>query len=301
MRTILLALILLPAFATAQSVTDDAVPSAEAPLSFSLEMKGYGTAFDASRPGATLTDALQPLLPPVTESRRSPVLAAVFSAIIPGTGELYAGSYILAGVFAALEGAGWYFMSDQNRQGDEKTTVYQGYADEHWSVVKYAEWLNANAKDFPGGEDAVTIDINPDVSLPPWQRVNWEQMHTTEMAIPQFSHRLPPHGDQQYFELIGKYDQYSYGWDDKTDGYYRDVSGNFLFYSGLRGDANSHYDTADLIVNLLILNHVLSAVDAAWAAARFNQYVELHSGAGLERLPDGRPDLAARATFSLRF
>ena len=32
------------------------------------------------------------------------------------------------------------------------------------------------------------------------------------------SHNLPPHGDQQYYELIGKYHQYSSGWNDFTDG-----------------------------------------------------------------------------------
>ena len=273
----------------------------EAPVSLALEMRGYGRSYNDAGPSTSFTDALRPVAPAAARARRSPFLAALFSAIIPGTGELYAGSYVLAGVFAALEGAGWYFMSEQNRRGDEKTVEFEAYANRHWNVVKYAEWLNANAKNFPGGDKAVTIDIDPDVSRPPWERVNWEQMHTTEMAIPQFSHRLPPYGDQQYYELIGKYNQYSYGWDDKQDGDYWNPSDRFLFYSGLRGDANSHYDTADMIVNLVILNHVLSAVDAAWAAARFNEHVELHSGAGLQRLPDGRADLTATATFTLRF
>ena len=299
MRYTLILLTVLPAILCAQ-VHETEAP-AEPPVSFVLEMKGYGTAYLASETHGGLADALRPPPPATRAGRRSPVLAAVFSAIIPGTGELYAGSYVLAGLFAALEGAGWYFMADQNKRGDDKTVEFEAYADRHWNVVKYAEWLNANAKDFPGGENAVQIAIDPDVSLPPWQRVNWEQMHTTEMAIPQFSHRLPPYGDQQYYELIGKYNQYSYGWDDKTEGDYWNPSDRFLFYSGLRGDANSHYDTADLLVNLIFLNHVLSAVDAAWAAARFNEHVELHSGAGLQRLPDGRADLVANATFTLRF
>jgi hypothetical protein len=38
------------------------------------------------------------------------------------------------------------------------------------------------------------------------------------------SHRLPPHGDQQYYEMIGKYHQYSPGWNDFTGGGVSDLS-----------------------------------------------------------------------------
>lgn len=321
MRHIILAAFLLPSLLLAQqpasiapladgsSVISNAV-SAEgtgaravpgAPVSLALEMRGYGADF---QPAADRGDFSSALLPPAPESpysKKSPVLAGLFSLVIPGTGELYSGSYWLAGLFAALEGAGWYFNASQTGKGDDKTAEFEVYADQHWSAVKYAEWLNANAKNFPGGENAVQIDINSDESLPHWQRVNWDQMHETEMAIPQFSHKLPPHGDQQYFELIGKYNQYSYGWDDKTSGDYWYPSARFEYYSGLRGDANSFYDTADTILNLIILNHVLSAIDAAWAAARFNQFVDLYAHAQLQRLPDGRPDLVASAQFSFRF
>ena len=74
-----------------------------------------------------------------------------------------------------------------------------------------------------------------------------------------------------------------------------------MYYSGLRGDANRHYDASSTIVSLLIVNHFLSAVDAAWAAARFNKVIELQSGARLQRLPDGRTDLVTSARLSFRF
>ncbi|MCZ7556671.1 MAG: hypothetical protein M5R41_09760 [Bacteroidia bacterium] len=270
------------------------------PLSIAAEMRG----FDAGQMHPAESMRFQPMIPApqrMNPARKSPVLAGALSLILPGAGEVYAGSYLLAGLFAALEGAGWYYSIDANRRGDDATVIYQHYADQNWSVVKYAQWLNENAKNYPGGDKAVHIDINPDKSLPHWQRVNWEQMHTTEMAVPQFSHRLPDYGDQQYYELIGKYNQYSYGWNDKLEGDYWNPSPNFLYYSGLRGDANRYYDRSSAIINLLILNHFLSAIDAAWAAARFNQAVELRSGARLQRLPDGRPDIVTSARFTYRF
>lgn len=270
------------------------------PVSPALEMRGYGSGY---RPDGEqgLSAILNTSRPAMQFSRKSPLLAGMMSMIIPGTGEIYAGSYWLAGMFAALEGAGWYFNLHERKLGDEKTVAFEQYADRHWSVVKYAEWLNENAKNYPGGEDAVHIDIHPDTDLPHWERVDWEQLHQTEMAIPQFSHKLEPHGEQQYYELIGKYNQYSYGWDDKHAGDYWDASPRFLHYSQMRGTANDHFNTANTIVNLLILNHVASALNAAWAAARFNESVDLRTGAQLRRLPDGRADLHANATFSFHF
>ncbi|MCB2205719.1 hypothetical protein KQI65_13320 [bacterium] len=285
----------------AEELPGIAADASQQPVSVMLEMKGYGT-------GKAVQDNTQPwqsqlALPPAESvySKKSPFLAGLFSAVIPGAGELYAESYWLAGLFAAIEGGLWYYSIDQNSKGDDQTGVFESYADQHWSVVKYAEWLNENAKDFEGGENAVHIAIDPDESLPPWQRVDWDAMHTTELAVPVFSHKLPPHGDQQYFELIGKYDQYSYGWDDKVSGYYRDPSSNFLYYADLRGQANDFYNTADTIVNLIILNHLLSAIDAAWAAARFNDFVDLYAHAQLLRLPGGQAELQTLAQFSVRF
>ncbi len=270
------------------------------PVSIATEMRGYDAGRTVDLSSGSFQSRLSPVLPQAA-SRKNPVLAGLFSLIIPGAGEIYAGNYLLAALFATLEGVGWYYSIDATRKGDAVTEVYHDYADANWSVVKYAQWLNENAKNYAGGENAVHIDISSDENLPAYQRVNWDQMHTTEMAIPVFSHRLPPYGDQQYYELIGKYNQYSYGWNDKTEGDYWNPSSNFMYYSGLRGDANRHYDASSTIVSLLIVNHFLSAVDAAWAAARFNKVIELQSGARLQRLPDGRTDLVTSARLSFRF
>ena len=230
---------------------------------------------------------------------RSPLLAAGLSLLVPGAGEVYAESYLLAGLFLGAEITGWYFARSYDIKGDDQTALFQAYADSHWSTVKYAEWLNANAKTFPGGENTAAIDINPDDRLPHWERVNWAQMNEVEMAVPVFSHRLPPHGHQQYFELIGKYDQYSFGWEDKKDGYYREISPRFREYSLMRGDANDFYTTSERIVNLIILNHVLSAIDAAWAAVRFNKVAALHTGVGIHVLPSGEAAFIPGATFTV--
>ena len=73
--------------------------------------------------------------------------------------------------------------------------------DENWSVVDYAEYLNSRG---------AAVEINPDQLLPPWERiVSWSQLNAAEEEYAELgSHKLPPHGEQQYYELIGKYHQY---------------------------------------------------------------------------------------------
>lgn len=131
-------------------------------------------------------------------------------------------------------------------------------------------------------------------------------MNRVEAAIPVFSHRLPVHGEQQYFELVGKYDQYAYGWDDKSgsgDGWsdYRQRSQRFDFYAGMRGRANDFYSSSQTAVMLVILNHVLSAVDAAWAASRFNSRLEFHSRVFLQPLGNGYAEYRPAAALTWRF
>ena len=105
--------------------------------------------------------------------RKSPVLAGIMSAILPGSGELYVGEYLKAAIFFAVEAALITTAVIYDNKGDDKTTEFQNFADEHWSVVKYAEYLNSQ-----GAE----IYINPDESLPPWERVNWTELNAAKQA-----------------------------------------------------------------------------------------------------------------------
>jgi hypothetical protein len=194
------------------------------------------------------------------DNRKSPMLAGLFSLVLPGAGELYAGSYLKAAIFIAVEAAVITTALIYDKKGDDQTEKFENFADENWSVIKYAEWLNQ----YRNGN----IQINPDENLPPWQRVSWSELNAAEEG---FSHKLPPYGDQQYYELIGKYPQYSSGWNDFTGGeVYHQISPNFIFYSGERGKANDFYSVASTAVIGIYINHFLSALDAVWTTVRYN-------------------------------
>lgn len=132
-------------------------------------------------------------------SHRSPLLAGALSLAVPGAGEFYSESYIKSGIFFAAEVASWIVYFSYTKKGDNQTDFFQNYADDHWSVVRYAEWIleyRSQLNPDAGG----TIYIDPNSNLKPWQRVNWEQLNALERAIGSrtdvpgsaFSHTLPP-------------------------------------------------------------------------------------------------------------
>jgi hypothetical protein len=200
--------------------------------------------------------------------KKSPVLSGVLSAILPGAGQVYNEDWWIAGIFVAVEAALITTAVVYDNKGDDQTEYFESYADDYtnpehnWSVVRYAEWLAQYE-----GADLSKIVISDDESLPPWERVNWAELNAAEKG----SHNLPPHGEQQYYELIGKYHQYSGGWNDYTGGANNSqISPNYIYYSGQRGLANDYYNTSSTAIVGVYINHILSAAEAVWGATRFN-------------------------------
>jgi hypothetical protein len=220
--------------------------------------------------------------------KKSPLLAGALSLALPGAGEFYTKSYWRAGAFVIAEAGLWVVYAVYTSKGDKQTTMFQDYADEHWSVVRYAQWIQDNASRLNPDVKAFTDWLIPGTgNLKPWEQVYWDKVNGVENQIAQlpgngFTHLLPRRPQQQYFELIGKYPQFAAGWDDAgqmtPERILRsDVSQRFLDYSAMRGKANDFYNIATTGSVLLVVNHLLSALDAAWSAAQFNNQLKLEA------------------------
>lgn len=221
----------------------------------------------------------------------SPLTAGLYSAIVPGAGQFYAKSYWQSTAFFGTEVLMWVLYATYESKGDRQTNDFQQYADANWSAVRYAYWIRDNFPSFYE-QDIVVGNPPPNISQP-WNFINWDNLNKVEDQIGQqatsdqptgFTHQLPHRPEQQYYELIGKYPQFGGGWDDastfKPGGFTKDdilisnVSPNFLKYSHMRGDANSFYNIATTASYVLVANHILSALEAAWNASVKNH--ELH-------------------------
>ena len=152
-------------------------------------------------------------------------------------------------------------------------------------------------------------NINPSVDPSKYKlrnsdgTVNWGELNGMERDLGSgYSHALPPYGDQQYYELIGKYPQYSHGWDDaiqsETD--FHILSPNFTYYSGERGKANDYYNVAAKMVIALYVNHLISIVDAAWHAAIINKHLNAHASYERDQFP-GSNEYIPKMTVSYSF
>src|SRR3990172_8267751 len=205
--------------------------------------------------------AVRGISPAPLPGEKSPWLAAALSLAVPGTGEVYSGDYLKGALFFAAEATMWVFAFSYDKKGDDQTEAYKRYADEHWSAVRYIDWTAAHLgflnPDLTIPADEYLALIYPDNSQcdPPYSCVDWAELNQMERDIASgrlngYTHTLPYYGEQQYYELIGKYEQFSRGWDDSGDLNpdlennvpIRNTSNRFNIYSDMRAEANRQYD-----------------------------------------------------------
>ncbi len=214
----------------------------------------------------------------------------------------------------------WVVYAVYNQKGNRQTNVFQGYADQNWSVVRYVDWIHAVLPQF----DVSGIIISTDPNLPPWQCVNWTKLNMLENEIGAeatngvyygFTHSLPQRPQQQYYELIGKYPQFVGGWDDAWSGNtplytdnvtnaasdIMDVSPHFLYYRDMRGQANSYYAVASTASYILIANHVFSALEAAWNASHKNHEMRMHASILPRMQMDGYVEYVPSFSWAIDF
>ncbi|MBN2571898.1 MAG: hypothetical protein JXA68_07190 [Ignavibacteriales bacterium] len=209
------------------------------------------------------------------KGEKSVFLSALLSFALPGAGEFYAESFWKAGLFFAVEVASIATGIIYNNKGNDQTAFFENYADERWSVAKYAKWTYDNR--LSDEQKLNYQNLFYDVQK---TQVNWAVLNNMEREVDGYSHSLAPYGDQQYYEMIGKYSQFNTGWDDfdlsnTTYAYPEPVTSHFNYYSGLRGTANDYYGIAQTAVVVIVANHLLSALDAAWTTSNYNKSIQI--------------------------
>ncbi|MCJ7507311.1 MAG: hypothetical protein MUO85_01100 [candidate division Zixibacteria bacterium] len=177
--------------------------------------------------------------------------AFIYSLFVPGSGEYYAESKTKTAVFLGLEAAFWIGYFNYHSKGKDKENEYEVYADQNWSEDDYLQWLRESGYC---------------TNNPTSDRDSCVHNGTTKY----WTEHLPDTKNQEYYEMIGKYEQFVYGWKDTyypTD----DTSALREIYMDMRHDANKLFDKAKYSVMAVLANHLLSAFDAAWTAKKYNQ------------------------------
>lgn len=294
---------------------------------------GYGEIM-MSRSGSTPSFETEGSTPRVTRRTRaeyregkSPMVAAGLSLLLPGAGEFYGRDYLRSGIFFGIEVFTLSMWAYYNSEGNDKKDEYRSYADRNFDEDLYYGGLLGMSRNVRGwlegknGDDFSAADYwNYDYFS---NRDNWDYGTTDSLSVrdmltlsfgyynglditllggsAQFTHNLPATKTQQYYEMIGKYQQFSCGWNDfegyviedgviQTDSLYiKDSSNNDVlvvipkfiegefnygpngyispqvnFYEGLRDVTNQTYEKGQNFLMLTLLNHVASAFNASY-------------------------------------
>ncbi len=270
-------------------------------------------------------------------AERSIPLAFGLSAVLPGAGQAYNRSWVKAGVAVALEAAVWTIWATRTADGEQAERDVFEFAHARWSPSRYAAWLNdyvqylaetdGHSVSAPPADAPTDIDFTRPAAWTDAQRLTVDRFFRQIQAIERqvyhpetgatFSHQLPFFGEQQYYELIGKYFQFAPGWDDYAA--WRDDQGAFTQaidpeHTGpgntkpnvsetFRRYAREHAHSQDLLRSarqvsmFVIVNHLLAAVDAAVTAKLHNDRLSVRTAVG--RGPDGGAQ--PTAAVALRF
>ncbi|MBK6766941.1 MAG: hypothetical protein IPG71_11745 [bacterium] len=224
--------------------------------------------------------------------------AVMFSLIIPGTGQLYSGSWLRALPWFAIEAVSWAMFAKYHGDGNTKTDEFEDFAGPwknpdrnagnfNYDVYRLREYQVAVSDVF--ARERYTGDLND------WNLLSWGE-RSEHLPAP-YTHDINTPDIQQYYEMIGKYfEQFGYGWNDTWDPNYtpgteENIWQNFggddpatakydgqspLFYQyrDMRGEANDMLEKGNTFMEIVLVNHVLSALDAAFAARSQNRKLE---------------------------
>lgn len=173
----------------------------------------------------------------------------LYSALVPGTGELAMGYEKRGIALMAAETIAWAGYFSNRSQGLDSRDEYEAFADENWSEQKFL----TDHPLFPGQPTVEDLDR--------------EGAATSGSGTwPGYNPWIPKSEDKQhYYENIGKYDWYLSGWTDwdaiaspleeQTD--LRDE------YRSLRKKSNDELDTANQFLYISLATRVFSLVETS--------------------------------------
>lgn len=278
----------------------------------SLDYKNYSQKTDFTKFFETQAESL-PKTPGEPQDiyqfkTKSAKKAFLYSLVVPGAGQYYLGSKIKPVVYLGLEAAFWIGYFSYHNKGNDQEKAYRAFADQFWYPGQYITSLEDSFRVFIDSlrNDTITPPAIPDTFEAYVGRQTTQRDSVLAMEnVFGFSHHLQYsdsqiNHNQQYYENLGKYDQFKWGWSDYLG---NPDTPNRSTYLSQRKRANDYYGKATTFVMVSLANHVLSAFEAAISTKSYNRKGEKFAQAALKmRLStDEEGNLIPKATLTIKF
>lgn len=197
------------------------------------------TAPDA-RPGLAGSETLALRQDPIPDTRLeaaaprgmdlSPPVAGLLSAVVPGSAQILQGQN-RGFIYLGIEVASWFAFAALRNASNQAEEDYLEFADRHWGWQRYE-----TITDCGPGLGPIDFDEESDLLMDLFQNDR-----------------------DGFYDEIGDQDVYACGWDEQQ---------NRSSYQGMRDDANSLSNASKWATGVIVVNHLVSAVDAARSASR---------------------------------
>ena len=211
--------------------------------------------------------------------------AFFLSLLVPGLGETYVGSK-RGLLFLGVEAVAWWMYITNTNDGYDIEAEFRAFANDNWHYIddpddplghSYWDWLLE--KKYVSDDT-----VRPD----DYEKINKELYDNADISV----HHYSGQGSQQDYEMVGKYPQFVYGWSDivANNSALRDGSGKFnnnfdenienvesplrMKYEDMRHESNKSLKAGQRGIHIMIVNRILSAIDAGRLAFRHNKNIE---------------------------
>jgi hypothetical protein len=196
----------------------------------------------------------------------SPAIPMLMSLVLPGAGEVYLG-HKRGFLQIALDAASWYGAAYNAGKGDDMKDEYYAFADEHWFLGKLDAAYDTAYLDRPDAnfDYSDVVGVGTDY-------FGYDGYQNIPLWVSEAADR------REYYENLGKWEQFVFGWDDFTDprefldteeidianlGDPR-ASANRERYRDMRQESNDYYAKRDRFIYLSIAFRVFSVLQVAY-------------------------------------
>ena len=215
-----------------------------------------------------------------------PARPMLYSLILPGVGQWYNKSPVWKiGLFAGIEAASIFSRLQWRKKAEDIRLKYEIFADDNWDLETWiSNTLNTPLGNYAdvhiNGTHKLILVLSGSLAEQYGNYVSSDSLENNAHWV--YTGEVNVLRDRDFYENIGKYDQFVGGWTDcygpannqlwfeveKDVGDSTEIiisTPNKEDYVGQRARSNDYLNMAKYAVSAVMFNHVISALESVWS------------------------------------